>query len=212
MRRPNATIEKTHSHTQVGTVFIARGVGAVLGAVVSAKLYLWVRGNTVMSVVLLFLTGVLVYMPFITTITLLHISFFVLGLCTAITDTGCQIMTRKLHGTKAGPWLGANTVSFGISGALVPLIGYLTGSLFAQYIILSVVSLLVAAFLIVLPAPEKYEGLLEVRCLLQPGLYSNATLLLHSTFVVVLRNSYAALLLYKNRKWKIEIWSLWSGY
>lgn len=152
-------------------------MGAVLGAVVSAKLYIWVRGNTVLSVVLLFLTAILVYMPFITTVTMLHVSFFVLGLCTAITDTGCQIMTRKLHGSKAGPWLGANTVSFGISGALVPLIGYITGSLFIQYIILSSVSCLVAVFLIILPAPEKYEGLLEVRplaCnrLLYPALLS----------------------------------------
>lgn len=71
-------------------------------------------------------------------------------------------MTRKLHGSHAGPWLGANTVAFGISGALVPLIGYLTGSLFVQYTILSSFSCIVGAFLIVLPAPEKYEGLLEV--------------------------------------------------
>lgn len=143
-------------------MFIARGVGAVLGAVVSSKLYLWIRGNTVMSATLLLLTAVLMYMPFITSVISLHSAFFVLGLCTAITDTGCQIMTRKLHGSKAGPWLGANTVVFGISGALVPLIGYMTGSLFVQYVILSAVSCGTAAFLIVLPAPEKYEGLLEV--------------------------------------------------
>lgn len=116
-----------------------------------------------MSIVLLILTAVLMYMPFISSVYTLHGAFFGLGLCTAITDTGCQIMTRKLHGAKAGPWLGANTVVFGISGALVPLIGYLTGSLFVQYVILAAVSCLVAAFLIILPAPEKYEGLLEVR-------------------------------------------------
>lgn len=143
-------------------MFIARGVGAVIGAVVSSKLYLWMRGNNVMSIVLLLLTGILMYMPFITSVITLHAAFFVMGLCTAITDTGCQIMTRKLHGSKAGPWLGANTVVFGISGALVPLIGYMTGSLFIQYVILASVSCMTAAFLIILPAPEKYEGLLEV--------------------------------------------------
>ena len=167
--RPRAHPPTPPTHTfatalneQVGSVFIARGVGAVLGAVVSSKLYLWYRGNNVMSVILLLLTGVLLYMPEITSVYTLHGAFFVLGLCTAITDTGCQIMTRKLHGSKAGPWLGANTVVFGISGALVPLIGYLTGSLFIQYVILSAVSCATAAFLIILPAPEKYEGLLEV--------------------------------------------------
>lgn len=163
--------ERTNERTrlQVGSVFIARGVGAVLGAVVSSKLYLWMRGNTVMSVVLLLLTGVLMYMPFITSVLTLHIAFFIMGLCTAVTDTGCQIMTRKLHGMKAGPWLGANTVVFGISGALVPLIGYLTGSLFIQYVILAAISCLTAAFLIILPAPEKYEGLLEVSLFFRFG-------------------------------------------
>lgn len=154
--------KKTRLFPQVGSVFIARGVGAVIGAVVSSKLYLWMRGNNVMSIVLLLLTGILMYMPFITSVITLHAAFFVMGLCTAITDTGCQIMTRKLHGSKAGPWLGANTVVFGISGALVPLIGYMTGSLFIQYVILASVSCMTAAFLIILPAPEKYEGLLEV--------------------------------------------------
>lgn len=123
-----------------------------------------------MSLVLLFLTAVLMYMPFITSVMILHVAFFALGLCTAITDTGCQIMTRKLHGAKAGPWLGANTVVFGISGALVPLIGYLTGSIFIQYVILAAVSCLVASFLIILPAPEKYEGLLEVSHMAVLGL------------------------------------------
>lgn len=155
--------------TEVGSVFIARGVGAVIGAVVSSKLYLWMRGNNVMSIVLLLLTGILMYMPFITSVITLHAAFFVMGLCTAITDTGCQIMTRKLHGSKAGPWLGANTVVFGISGALVPLIGYMTGSLFIQYVILASVSCMTAAFLIILPAPEKYEGLLEERKKMPPA-------------------------------------------
>jgi len=62
----------------------------------------------------------------------MHVIFGLFGTCTAITDTGCQIQTRKVHGSKAGPWLGVNTVTFSVSGAFVPLIGLMTGSLFAQ--------------------------------------------------------------------------------
>ncbi|CAM9797586.1 unnamed protein product [Phaeothamnion confervicola] len=144
--------------TQVGSVFVARGVGAVLGAVSSAKLYRWFGGNNVMTASLSALTSWLLYMPFITNVPMLHVAFFGLGLCTAITDTGCQIMTRKVHGIGAGPWLGANTVAFGISGALVPLLAYLTGSLFVQYAILATVGLIVAMFLLVLPPPESQPG------------------------------------------------------
>jgi hypothetical protein len=37
-------------------------------------------------------------------------------------------MTRKVHGIKAGPWLGANTVVFGVAGALIPLVDVISES------------------------------------------------------------------------------------
>jgi len=122
------------TETAVGTVFIARGVGAITGALGSARLYAPPRrGNAVMIVVLLLLSVVLLYMPFVREVWVLHATWFLLGACTATLDTGCQIMTRKVHGVHAGPWLGANTVCFAIAGALVPLIEIVTGELFAQY-------------------------------------------------------------------------------
>ena len=108
--------------TDVASVFIARGIGAILGAIASAKLYMWYQGNFIMSFSLGSIAFLLVCLPFNTSTIGLHILFFLLGICTAITDTGCQIMTRKIHGKTAGPWLGANTVAFGIAGAIVPLI------------------------------------------------------------------------------------------
>ena len=71
---------------------------------------------------------------------------------TATLDTGCQIMTRKVHGVHAGPWLGANTVCFAIAGALVPLIEIVTGELFAQYATLATISVLNAAALYETPS------------------------------------------------------------
>ena len=122
------------TETAVGTVFIARGIGAITGALGSARLYAPPRrGNAVMVVVLLLLSVVLLYMPFVRDVWVLHATWFLLGACTATLDTGCQIMTRKVHGVHAGPWLGANTVCFAIAGALVPLIEIVTGELFAQY-------------------------------------------------------------------------------
>ncbi|CAM9862399.1 unnamed protein product, partial [Choristocarpus tenellus] len=149
--------------TEIGSVFISRGVGAVLGAVSSAKLYRLFYGNTIISVVLISLSACLLGMPFVSSLVVLHMSFFFLGLCTAITDTGCQIMTRKVHGRDAGPWLGANTVAFGISGALVPLIAFFTGSLFIQYCILATVSVVVGLSLVLLTPPEKLDGLVEAK-------------------------------------------------
>lgn len=140
--------------TAIGSVFLARGAGAVFGAIVSAKLYEWFHGNSVMMLALASLTGLLVYLPFITDVATLHIIFALMGIGTAVTDTGCQIMTRKVHGKAAGPWLGANTVAFGISGALVPGIELLSDSLFVQYVILSVITIATAITIAFVPDPE----------------------------------------------------------
>jgi len=119
--------------TRAGTVFLARGVGAVTGTLASARLFAAGRfGNSILVAILVVLMVVLVCMPAIAGLALLHAAWFVLGLCTSTLDTGCQIMTRRVHGRLAGPWLGANTVAFAVSGALVPLIEVVTGDLFAQ--------------------------------------------------------------------------------
>jgi predicted MFS family arabinose efflux permease len=141
--------------TEVGTVFITRGSGAILGAIFSAKLYKWFPGNSVMFVGLSSISSILMAMPFVKSNVILHIFFLFLGLGTAVTDTGCQIMTRKLHGKMAGPWLGANTVSFGISGAFVPVIELFTSSLYIQYFSVSGIVLIVAMVIGLGPNPEK---------------------------------------------------------
>jgi len=140
--------------TDIGTVFVARGVGAIFGAIMSAKLYLWYQGNYVMTFSLASIAILLLSLPFNSSVIMLHIIFFFLGIGTAVTDTGCQIMTRKIHGKFAGPWLGANTVAFGISGAIVPLIAIFTSSVILQYSILAVSVFCVDALLFFGPNPE----------------------------------------------------------
>eukprot|EP00606_Chrysophyceae_sp_TOSAG23-5_P000985 GSChrysophyteH2.ASY1.ANO1.648.1 assembled CDS len=111
---------------------------------ISAKLYIWFSGPIVMGAFLASIGVLFLQMPYNTSLTALHFEFFFLGVATAVTDTGCQIMTRKLHGKTAGPWLGANTVVFGLAGALVPLIEFFTSDHVVEYHILMIVCFLVA--------------------------------------------------------------------
>ena len=147
--------------TEIGTIFVARGVGAVTGAMVSAKLYKWFTGNRVMFAGLVFVSIILLRMPFVRSYVVMHLFFFSLGLGTAVIDTGCQIMTRKIHGKLAGPWLGANTVSFGISGAFVPLIELFTNSLIIQFFAIFGIVFLVALLIGLGPNPERDGRLLS---------------------------------------------------
>lgn len=146
--------------TAVGTVFITRGIGAILGALFSAKLYLWFQGNFVLTCSMSLIAILLLVLPFNTSVEMLHILFLFLGVGTAVTDTGCQIMTRKIHGKTAGPWLGANTVAFGISGALVPLVEIITSNLRYQYLSLFSVVFCVIFFVLFGPNPERQGRLI----------------------------------------------------
>lgn len=123
--------------TSIGSVFIARGAGSVFGAILSSKLYKWFPGNFVMFLSLFGITLSLIITPFVGSVAQLHASFFLLGLGSAVTDTGCQLMTRKLHGKSAGPWLGANATVFGLSAAFVPLLELISTELAVQYFLLS---------------------------------------------------------------------------
>lgn len=147
---------------QVGLVFIARGVGATLGGLISSKIYLLMRGNTVVVGTLLLFAAVLMCMPFITSVYALYLAYFLIGVCVGVINTGCQIMTQKIFGAKAGKWLGYNNASMGISGVIIPLIAYTDDSLVVQYAVLCGTSFVAAVYLAVLPAPEAFQGLMEV--------------------------------------------------
>eukprot|EP00752_Nemacystus_decipiens_P010276 g9158.t1 len=142
------------SSVAIGSVFLTRGIGAGLGNLVSPKLYKWARGKITISVALFLLAANLLLVPLADNAGTLHLMFLTIGFVTAISDAGCQLMTMRLHGSAAGPWLGANTVSFGLGGAFAPLIGWLTGSLMVEYAVLATVAFLIGCFLIVLPRPD----------------------------------------------------------
>ena len=119
-------------------------VGVVIGAISSASLYKPPRrGNEVLVAVMLALAGVLLSVPFVRSVWLLHVTWFGLGLCTATLDTGCQIMTRKVHGLFAGPWLALNTMMFAAAGIVTPLVALAThNNVFAQYLVVASCSII----------------------------------------------------------------------
>ena len=150
-------IQVRRSATDIGSVFLARGAGSISGAVLCAKLYRWFPGNFVMTASLALLMLLLAVLPYNKYEVLLHFYFFCLGFGTAVTDTGCQLMTRKLHGRRAGPWLGLNATIFGLSAALVPLLEVFAPNPFTQYYMLVGIVACSAAFMLLVSLEDQSQ-------------------------------------------------------
>eukprot|EP00640_Fibrocapsa_japonica_P001173 CAMPEP_0113939948 /NCGR_PEP_ID=MMETSP1339-20121228/6157_1 /TAXON_ID=94617 /ORGANISM="Fibrocapsa japonica" /LENGTH=424 /DNA_ID=CAMNT_0000943597 /DNA_START=12 /DNA_END=1286 /DNA_ORIENTATION=+ /assembly_acc=CAM_ASM_000762 len=142
------------SSVEIGSVFIARGIGSIFGSIMSAKIYIWGPPRLMMISALLGFALALAWLPLVTSVTTLHVLFLVLGICTAVVDTGCQILTRKLHGAEAGPWLGGNTVAFGLAAAFVPILAYVTDDDAAQFIILVGITVFASVLVFLPPEPR----------------------------------------------------------
>lgn len=130
-----------------GNAFLARGCGSITGAVASSRIFKLFEGDRVLLCGLMGIAILLSVIPSVTSESALYFYFFSLGLFSAINDTGCNIMTRKIRDKQTGPWLGANGISFGMSAAIVPIIEQISDDFATQYYILAGIILLVFFFL-----------------------------------------------------------------
>ena len=145
------------TETALSGVFLARGAGALLGAAVSARvLFAGGRpGHRALAGTQLLLALFVAAAAFARAPVLLYAAWFCVGASAAALDTGCQIMTRKVRGALAGPWLGLNTVCFALAAALVPLLEMMARDVLAtQYLTLAALCVLSAAFVASAPHPE----------------------------------------------------------
>ena len=120
-----------------GNAFLLRGIGSIIGSAASSQIFQIFEGDHVLLCGLLGITTLLLIIPSVNSAEALYLCFFLLGWCSSINDTGCNIMTRKIRGKQAGPWLGANGISFGMSAAIVPVIELISNDFATQYYILA---------------------------------------------------------------------------
>ena len=129
-----------------GVAFMCRGFGSVLGSLLSSTIFEHFVGDFVLVAGLLGITLIFCLIPLSNTAVMLYTFFFLLGLFSSINDTGSNILTRKLRGKEAGPWLGINGVSFGMAAAIVPVVELLSSDLQTQYTLLAFIIFVVACF------------------------------------------------------------------
>lgn len=88
--------------------------------------------------------------PFITVADALQVVYLLAGMNVALLDTGNQIILRAIHGADAGPWLGAQPLSFGTFSLLVPLSDYLSPNVIYIYLISAALCIIMAVVILTL--------------------------------------------------------------
>jgi predicted MFS family arabinose efflux permease len=144
-----------YSAYDIGTVFVARGVGCISGTMASSVLYGQYHGKHMLCVTSVMTVLILYWMPYCTDYYLLHGAYFALGMITSVTETGSQLMMIKFHGPEAGPWCGANSMAFCISGIIVPAVQMITTDLHVEYNCYAAFVAFSALWVILCPDPEK---------------------------------------------------------
>ena len=136
-----------HATDLGGQAFMVKGIGSILAAPATVPLYENIHGDVLLFTGLICIAVVLLLLPFTQSSTQLYLYFFLLGFFAAMNDTGCNILARKKHGKKAGPWLAANGIAFGSSAAIVPIVDMLSSEFIVQNLILGGIVVSVAFYL-----------------------------------------------------------------
>lgn len=142
-----------------GKAFFVKGCGSICAAAASAKVFAWFDGDAVLVCCLAGIAALMAALPHVSHPLLLYLYFFSLGFLAAMNDAGCNILTRRKRGKGAGPWLAGNGVAFGVSAALVPLVGLVTPSLDMQFCVIG--SLVLGVALLVAHASLLSAGALD---------------------------------------------------
>ena len=94
----------------------AMNIGLALSAIFGSVVCPWLHGKfeskTILMASFFIFSAVFFYVSICESIAVLLILFVICGLIIGIADTTAQIMTRKVHQHRAGPWLGANAVAY----------------------------------------------------------------------------------------------------
>jgi MFS transporter, FHS family, Na+ dependent glucose transporter 1 len=156
------TLLKLAEHTsstldQISLIFFFGSLGYLLGSYFGGRIYDRVPGHRFMSGVLVLLGAIIVFVPIATSLWLLLVIVFVLGLTKGALDVGCNTLLLWVHNETVGPFMNGLHAFFGIGAFIAPLIVAqvisLTNDIYWVYWFFAIAALPIAAWIWRLPSP-----------------------------------------------------------
>jgi hypothetical protein len=105
----------------------------------------------------------MLYIPYITSLAVLHIFFFIVGFCIGIIETTSMFMLRLLQGQSAGPWMTGCGLAFCTSGVIVPVVQIIFPNIKNSYIVYALMDMLVFLFMFISPDSKK-DNCIRDKC------------------------------------------------
>ncbi len=144
--------------TQVSTLLFLRAFGYLLGSLLAGRLYDRRPGHPIIVAALTGIVIMLLITPLITTLLLLGVILFFLGMGEGLLDVGCNTLLVWVHSPNVGPFMNALHFFFGLGAVIAPLLvaQVLQSSDNISYIYwsMAVVLLPVLLFFSFLPSPK----------------------------------------------------------
>mmetsp|Transcript_47109 Transcript_47109/g.94297 ORF Transcript_47109/g.94297 Transcript_47109/m.94297 type:complete len:411 (-) Transcript_47109:60-1292(-) len=130
-----------------GSVFLTRSATMVLATLLGPAIYQGFEDEVKLCTALGLIALVMVLSSEVHNSWMLHMWYAVTGLLHAATDVGTQILTRRLFGKEAAPWLAFHLFSFSLFGVFASMI-YFLPDLWWQDVATAIFAILAAAWCI----------------------------------------------------------------
>jgi FHS family Na+ dependent glucose MFS transporter 1 len=115
-KNTNATL------AQISSLFLLSSFGYLVGSFGSGNLYDRVKGHPILAAGVLILAGMLGIVPFIGTLLMLQVVFFIIGIAESSLDVGINTLIVWLHGDRVPPFMNGLHAFYGIGTTAAPLI------------------------------------------------------------------------------------------
>ena len=151
----NLAVNNGYKSIDIGSLFLARGVGLLLGHISSPTWYKWFRGRFVLAAAFLGISFTLAQLSSSNMLGI-YIAFLILGIETSLIETGSEIMILKVYGNEAVLWQAAGSLTYAFAGIIVPIVVLLLDRQDHQCYLLSFIVFIVAVIHALGP---KYPGM-----------------------------------------------------
>ena len=108
--------------SQISVLFMARGIGNILGALLASRMYDRFAGHHYLILMLVCVIAGLWMIPFATSLTVLIAIFFLLGASEVSLNTGGNLMMLWLHREKVGAYVTFLHLCYSMGAMIAPMI------------------------------------------------------------------------------------------